>query len=483
MSKYLQSLIKQGEYERKQNIRQGASRPITVPSELNDGQMTAYKRMIDFVQQDGGEMLLIKGYAGTGKTYLIGKFLEYIFATRNNWQVAMTAPTNKAVKILRRASNITNECVSFATIHSLLGLREHITENGDQIFVQGFTDTPNILNFKLIIIDEVSMLSDDLFEKIEAYKGKIKIIFTGDEAQIPPVMKHDCIPFSEPENYNIKTVALSEIMRQKKGNSIIETSMVIRQNLTSNELPLDRQTRLNEDHKGVIHINSADEFERAQFIRTLRSYFASTEFKNNSDYAKVISWTNKSVQQMNRMIRKMIFGDELKKIMVGEKLIANKPIIRNDKTGKIIEFTSGEEFEVLGYEVLTDKRFFFYYKTTVEYTLINGMRLQKVINILHEDSELEYNKKLAEIKKAAMAETDPQRKRSDWRYFYDFMSEYADVVYNYSITAHKSQGSSYTNVFVLEDDIGQNKKVVERNRIKYTACTRPTDKLFLISKI
>ena len=52
--------------------------------------------------------------------------------------------------------------------------------------------------------------------------------------------------------------------------------------------------------------------------------------------------------------------------------------------------------------------------------------------------------------------------------------------YSYEITAHKAQGSTYDNAFVLEADMDINRKIKERNRIKYTAFTRPKYKLFVI---
>lgn len=465
---------------------------IPIPEELNDQQKAAYTKMVDFIKFDhNGGMFLLEGYAGTGKTYLVGKLLDYIFQTRTNYPIACSAPTNKAVKVLRRSSQIKNEAVNFSTIHSLLGLQETITEDGKQIFVaMNNAAGARISEFKLLIIDEVSMLNDDLFHKIQKHASRIKIIFMGDPAQIPPVMKNDCIPFlPEREQYAIQVCSLTEIMRQKKGNSIIETSFAIRENLTFPTLPLDRTIMLNEDDKGVIHIDNNDKQQRDKLIETLKYYFTDQKFKDNPDYAKVISWTNKSVAQMNKLIRNMIFKNEvdkglghLPKIMVGEKLIANKPIVKHDEFGKQILFTSNDEFEVISYEIHTDKRFFFYYLAEVEETLINGEKQRKKINILHEDSEAEFNKKLNEIKREALTEHDPVRKKSAWRYYYDFMVEYADINYGYAISAHKAQGSSYTNTFVLEDDIDQNHKVIERNRIKYTACTRATDKLFLIHR-
>jgi ATP-dependent exoDNAse (exonuclease V) alpha subunit len=56
----------------------------------------------------------------------------------------------------------------------------------------------------------------------------------------------------------------------------------------------------------------------------------------------------------------------------------------------------------------------------------------------------------------------------------------AQVKYNYAITAHKSQGSTYENVIVIEPDIDANSKIVERNRIKYVAYTRAKSLLFIV---
>jgi ATP-dependent exoDNAse (exonuclease V) alpha subunit len=64
--------------------------------------------------------------------------------------------------------------------------------------------------------------------------------------------------------------------------------------------------------------------------------------------------------------------------------------------------------------------------------------------------------------------------------YYNFTRRYADVSWGYSISAHKSQGSTYKNVFVLEDDIDKNWDVIERNRIKYTAFTRASSNLFVL---
>ena len=56
-----------------------------------------------------------------------------------------------------------------------------------------------------------------------------------------------------------------------------------------------------------------------------------------------------------------------------------------------------------------------------------------------------------------------------------------DLDYGYAITGHKSQGSTYKHVMILEDDINLNHKIKERNQIKYVALTRPTTTATMLS--
>jgi ATP-dependent exoDNAse (exonuclease V) alpha subunit len=65
--------------------------------------------------------------------------------------------------------------------------------------------------------------------------------------------------------------------------------------------------------------------------------------------------------------------------------------------------------------------------------------------------------------------------------FYKAKQHYADVNYAYAITCHKSQGSTYKNVYVDLADISGNDNVVERNRIIYTAITRASEKAVIIT--
>ena len=120
-----------------------------------------------------------------------------------------------------------------------------------------------------------------------------------------------------------------------------------------------------------------------------------------------------------------------------------------------------------------------YYSTTVSYFNEDDELERKVISILHEDSGNDFNK-LGNILKLRAIRNGGKDKT--WIQYYNFLRRFADVSYGYSITCHKSQGSTYNTAFVLEDDINMNFDIIERNRIKYTAYTRASKKVYVLKR-
>jgi len=474
-------------------------KPIIDLDSLNSDQRTAFEELRDFIYDKGDDSVyVLKGWAGTGKTYcvsfLVRYALEVIHPTHNWYKIGVTGPTNKSVRVIKKTSGLRNNRVTFQTIHKLLGLTEKITNDGKQEFVNQGDFKPQINSVKLLIIDEVSMLNDDLFHEVLKYRDKIKIICMGDPAQIPPVGRPDCIPFREElaDGYRIKTLDLKQIMRQKEGNAIIDSSVIIRKDLYSDKIAIDNKTKLNEDGEGIEFLNLNLPDTRKGFSDILRQYFVTDEFKKDSEYAKIIAWRNKTVATMNGIIRKTIYGDESEKakILIGEKLIANNPVIE-DST---VILNTNDEFTVERYTIKTENPRFIvsdhpdaepmevylkYYETEVSYLDDDDDLVKVWISILHEDSESEFQK-VANIMK--LRAIQKKGKDKSWVIYYNFLRRYADVNYGYCITAHKSQGSTYSTTFVLDDDIDMNWNIVERNRIKYTAYTRASKKLYVLKR-
>jgi len=474
-------------------------KPIIDLESLNSDQKTAFEDLRDFICDKGDDSVyVLKGWAGTGKTYcvsvLVRYVLEVIHPTHNWYRIAVTGPTNKSVRVIKKTSGLKNPRVTFQTIHKLLGLTERITKDGLQEFVNQGDFEPKIKTVKLLIIDEVSMLNDDLFQSIIKYRDKIKIICMGDPAQIPPVGRIDCIPFREElaEEYRIKTLNLKQIMRQKKDNAIIESSVAIRSDLGRPKNPVEPITKLNEKGEGIEFLNLNTPEIRKGFSEILRRYFVTDEFKKDPEYAKVIAWRNKTVATMNDVIRKVIYGDEAlgSKILVGEKLIANNPVIQSES----IVLNTNDEFSVDSFTISSDNLRYHvsdhpdaepfpitlkYYETVVSYLDDEDETIRVNIQILHEDSEEDF-KKLANMLKSRAIEK--KGKDKSWLVYYNFLRKYADVNYSYCTSAHKSQGSTYNTTFVLEDDIDMNWDIVERNRIRYTAYTRSSRKLYVLKR-
>lgn len=443
---------------------------------LNQGQADAFMMFVDFVNSEGDDMLKLKGFAGTGKSFLVRHLVQWLKSNKSSAKIAITAPTNKAVRVLYEARKF-SDGVTYQTIHSLLGLTENISNDGKVTFSSKGNGT--ISKIKYLIVDETSMLHDEVYHLLKPHSSNVKILFIGDPAQIPPVGQTDSIPFKEciSEKYE-EGYTLTEIMRQERGNPIIEASMRIRDNL-QNPVPIPiLSTQRDDKGHGLIWIDP--ETGRDELMHQLETHFTSKNFRDDSDYAKIIAWRNKTVFTANSAVRKMIYGDHAAKIEDREMLLANKPIF--DADGGIM-FNTSDELQVIGDPIIETRTVKFggksvevkVYKCKVLTTSV--IKPNETINILHESSELDYFNFTEQLKERA--KNMRSSKLNPWIDYYDAIKWPADVGYNYAITAHKAQGSTYKNVFLMEEDLDANKNIVERNRIKYTSYTRASHNLYV----
>src|SRR5690606_1204004 len=156
-----ESLLVIPPYEsKKQNKRENNNIPDV--DSLTEEQKEVYNQIIKYLNGELKDvnMIALKGFAGTGKTYLITQVLKwYVLMIQNN--ISVTAPTNKAVKILRSTANFEHPLISYKTIHKLLGLKEKIDEKTGKIsFEKDFDSPSDIDNNDVVILDETSMLND-----------------------------------------------------------------------------------------------------------------------------------------------------------------------------------------------------------------------------------------------------------------------------------------------------------------------------------
>lgn len=186
---------------------------------LTSDQENAKKLIIEWYLNLDTQCFVLSGYAGTGKTFLLKHVVCECLNLVPDKQAAFVAPTGKAASILIRGG------VPASTIHSLIYKTDdddfETDENGEIIKKRlRFIKRDKLsTELKLIVVDETSMVGDDLMRDLMSFN--IKCLFCGDDAQLPPVNGNSSL-LENPD------CSLREIMRQEMDNPIIKLATMAR---------------------------------------------------------------------------------------------------------------------------------------------------------------------------------------------------------------------------------------------------------------
>lgn len=443
---------------------------------LNEDQTHALIDLKEFVNANNN-YCLIEGQAGSGKSTLVNVFTEWLTKNAMISKICCTSPTHKAVKVLKKMNTLPN--IDFLTLHSLLGLKHRITSDGREVFERDKFAPSKLMNYDFIICDEASMISDELFHELDDQNyNNIKVLFVGDKNQINPVNHLHSIPMLEDERKqrNFKYIQLTEIVRQAKDNPIISTS----QQILKDEFKLIKgYNTIKDTTSGIEMIDNKD---NKRITDLLKEYFCCEEFDKNADYCRVIAWRNKSVDYFNTVIRKFKYGNSCAKIVIGEKLIVDKPIKEiklniEDEEDTDILFHTNEDLTVNSFTINNKLLWGIDYK--FYNCKVSGDEDDGIIHILHEDSQKQYDNHLKQLADDAKKEKDNFTRSKKWKAYYSLINNFANTKYSYGVTSHNAQGSTYDNAIVFYSDICANWNEQERKRILYTSVTRPRNKLYI----
>ena len=198
---------------------------------MNDKQIQA----LDIIKNN--KNLFLTGSAGTGKSFTIKEIVKYL--ETNNINFGLTALTGCAAVL-----------INGQTIHSFLGLGisrdlNIIIKNLEKYKKQLI----NIRNLQTLIIDEISMMDNQLFELInnllkyiknnDMVFGGIQVILVGDFYQLPPIENYYCFTSPIWKDLHLSSIVLTEIIRQKDDDDLKNILEEIRnENLTDKSLEI-----------------------------------------------------------------------------------------------------------------------------------------------------------------------------------------------------------------------------------------------------
>lgn len=468
---------------------------VKLDFELNDQQKSALKELEAFVNGDDTSITL-SGYAGTGKTTIMGIFNEYL-KRRIQADIIFSAPTHRANAVTRQKT----PNAKVITLQSLLGLRPDfdITEDVFDLHKLKFEQVAavKIEDASIVIVDEASMIQDSLYDfllKQIAAKGA-QIIFVGDKGQLRPVKANNISKVFRNDGAQLQ---LTKIERTGD-NPILKESTRVR-----NGEGFSYETDIAPNGQGVEY--SSDKTRIREFVKT-----SLKEMKDSQDplYFRVLAATNASVEAYNSAIRQILYGRRPAQLYEGE-LVMGYSNREYDSLRKKYKLMNSGDYVVQSIKPTTIQIDLTYpdrkesismegYKVTLKDaidTSASSFTIDVVSNFETDENIIkvqEYIQTLWSMRKQLLAEGNPTAARSvvekinriqnkihtmrDIKDANGRLKLRKSFDYGYAHTIHKSQGGTYSKVLINDSSIntfGFNDKNGQevRQELKYVAVSR-----------
>lgn len=390
--------------------------------EFTRDQKIACKKFIDFFINPAKHIFGLYGFSGTGKTTTLIEIVSYMLSNKFIKSVVFSAPTNKAVNVMKNkfekyirdiyilySEKSKDEVfelffddlvwrlaefgiiVEFSTIHKLLNFDFDFDMDGKLIFKK--SNNSDILNYDLIVIDECSMLPaqmvDTIFTDVREntkinQNNNIKIVFSGDIAQLPPVNEKNSIIFSKklddfPFESYLDSFGMDDPDIVKKAYFNLKYDKLMKEIIEMENFVMKTVVRSKSCNVlGVCNVirdwalDDIDKFKIGKFIdsiechaykynkltkKTSTQWFIKfTEQCKNIKDSIILTWTNKQCDEYNNEIRKILFepiGNQIMETFVkGDILMLNDFYSMKQNKNDGNKFYTSEQIKVIDLEIV-----------------------------------------------------------------------------------------------------------------------------------
>ncbi len=457
--------------------------------EPTDCQDVFLHQAAEFLTADEGDILVLNGYAGTGKTTAISAVITGL----KEFEVpcVLLAPTGRAAKVLSMYSGM-----SAYTVHKQIYRQKSVGENG---FGQ-FSLAPNKLKDALFIVDEVSLIGIDggsqqtnvqfgtgnLLEDLVTYVRNglgCRLILIGDSAQLPPV-GHEYSPALSHEYMDhfggVSWAELTTVVRQQKDSGILYNATILRTVIAEDYesggalFPIENLELSTDGFTDIQRINGGE------LIEALTDAYD----RYGEDETIVLSRSNKRANRYNAGIRSQIQYKE-ERLVRGDKLMVVKNCYQFIEDMKDMDYiANGDIVNLLSINHYEDRYGLHFAQARLSFPDYNDQEISAKVcldTLESESASLTYEQRNALYQGvlADYAHLTTKKKRYD-AVREDLFYNALQLKYANAITCHKSQGGQWRCVFI-DNPFWQEYFTADDYKWLYTAITRAVEKVYLVN--
>jgi len=427
-------------------------------------------------------LLALNGYAGTGKTTVVGALVRVLQELKQ--PVALLAPTGRAAKVMSQYSG-----ASAYTIHKKIYRQANMRDG-----VGTFSLSANMLSNAVFVVDEASMISNSSVEQSVFGSGRLlddlvkfvrlgkscRLMLVGDSAQLPPVGLN-LSPALDPDRLAFygksEHVHLRQVVRQAESSGILCNATRIREHIEGGASGFPR-----------LQLSGFDDVQRlsgGDFVDTLSGAYG----KYGVDNVMVVTRSNKQANRYNAGIRAMILGKE-EEVVPGDRLM----VVKNSYSWVEQDEALRREVDFIANGDIVELRRLRQYRQMYDLRFVDATIALPDYN----DVELDCRLMLDTLSMESAALSAAQSKelfakvQQDYAHVMPAARRYAaikvdpffsalQVKHAYAITCHKAQGGQWKAVFIDHGYLADEMMNVEFLRWLYTAITRATEQVYLVN--